>query len=323
MQELLHSVPSEMRDSTWHYLLDQSDTSVAADSFPSGVSSIAALPRTPGGLAVAQLGGRISFLNVRTGEPLPEFGGGFSLTKPESPPRIAVSPDGERIAIGQWGGKGGLSIRHARDGREILRWDAPETRNLEFSADGSLLLQRCRPVKTPQRIRIWESATGTLLWEEKGAFGAFSADGTQLIVSRDGLRVVDALDGKTLRRIPGSFPSTVELAVNRDNLLAAYDNRGELVVFDLHDLSIISRFPGAGFRSRDYFMTWMPDRAAVLTAGKRHRGTNQIGATSESAHRSRGGGGFSRQAGHRHGGGASAFGRGRDRPRGFASLGRA
>ncbi|MDZ4405320.1 hypothetical protein [Prosthecobacter sp.] len=271
MQELLHTVPAEMRDSSWHYLLGQSDTSVTTIQLnPPKAFSLAPLPRTPGGLAVAQSGGGISFIHARSGKLLKEFAAGISTSW--AIPRIAVSPDGERIAIGQWDGPGGIVVRNIRSGQEILRWDAPETKSLMFNADGSLLLQRCRPVNNnPASIRIWDSATGALLWQEgpPGAiFATFSPDGRQVIVSNtsSGLRIVDARDGQTIRRLPGEYHNVIDLAACREGLLAALDNRAEVIVFDLHDDTVLTRFAGPGPRSRDHFIGWTPDRAVLITA---------------------------------------------------------
>ncbi|MEQ1750599.1 MAG: WD40 repeat domain-containing serine/threonine-protein kinase [Prosthecobacter sp.] len=279
MQDLLDAVPEDLRDSTWHYLLQQSDTSIASFQInQTGASSIAPLPSTPGGFALAQSTGRIAFVNVRTGTRLQEF---------QIPPqvkasqRIAISPDSERIAIGQWDGKDGISIRRLRDGQELLHWDAPETKSLEFNADGSLLLQRCRPMTTSQFIRVWDSTTGSLLWQEDrpgATVASFSPDGQQIIVSStaSGLRIANARDGKNVRRLPGEFHNIIDLAVNRDGLLAALSSRFEVLIMNLQDDTIVTRFPFAAPRSRDFFIAWTPDRATLLTAWQTVNGRQVI-----------------------------------------------
>ena len=116
MQAALGEVPEDLRDSTWHYLLDQSDSSIARIRTAEKIVSVAADPRRPGVFAIVDIKGKVTLLEVRTGTSLLEF-------KPVFPPKsggaikLAFSPDGERIAVGRQGAN--LTVIHsARDGKE-------------------------------------------------------------------------------------------------------------------------------------------------------------------------------------------------------------
>jgi len=278
MQEVLNAVPQDLRDSTWHYLLGQSDTSIAHIEFdPPGVSSVAALPRTPGAFAVGRFSGVISLVNGRTGARLKDFDSGFAEGPQKCRPVIAVSPDGERIAIGQWWNEGGIVVRRISDGQEILRWDAPRCTRLEFNADGTLLLQLCKSPEGPPSISVWDSATGVRLWQnDQGLCATWlaTADGERIVMSSSGgrLRMVGSHDGKTVRSIAQGPVDFVDLAANRDGLLAAMSSTHEVTLLDLRDDSVVTRFSFGGPRSADYFIAWTHDRATLVTAWKAQDG---------------------------------------------------
>ncbi len=203
MQASLGEVPEDLRDSTWHYLLDQSDSSIARIRNANTINCVAADPRRPGVFAIADGGGKITLMDVRTGARLLEF-------KPVFPPKsggamkIAFSPDGERIAVGFQDGEGHILIHSARDGKKLMEFEAPITNRLEFSPDGKMLLQ---VEKTSARITVWDAATGQPRWkyepEGKQASGTFTPDSQQVVTygAKERGRLVNAQDGTMVRQI--------------------------------------------------------------------------------------------------------------------------
>ncbi len=83
MQAALAQVPEDLRDSTYGYLLDQSDTSIARiRSEGDAIDSVAAHPRRPGVFAIAD-NGKVILMEVRTGARLLEFDPGFPPIPPD------------------------------------------------------------------------------------------------------------------------------------------------------------------------------------------------------------------------------------------------
>ena len=70
MQAALDQVPADLRDSTWQYLMDESNTSIAEvhPSDPkSQIIAVEAIPTRPGVFVVIETHNRMSLVNVRTG----------------------------------------------------------------------------------------------------------------------------------------------------------------------------------------------------------------------------------------------------------------
>ena len=180
MQAALGEVPEDLRDSTWHYLLDQSDSSIARIRTAERIESVAAHPRRPGVFAIAGSNGKVSLMEVRSGVSLLEFNAVISQ-KSGGAFKLAFSPDGERIAVGRQGASL-IMIHSARDGKKLLEWEAPGTDRLEFSPDGRLLLQVGMGTKL---LTVWDAATGQPRWkyepEGKYAGGTFTPDSQKVV----------------------------------------------------------------------------------------------------------------------------------------------
>ncbi|MEO6754853.1 MAG: serine/threonine-protein kinase, partial [Chthoniobacteraceae bacterium] len=74
MQAALNDVPEDLRDSTWNYLLEQADTSIARVRTSTNlIYNAAADPRRPGVFAVTDDRDKVTVLEVRTGVKLLEF----------------------------------------------------------------------------------------------------------------------------------------------------------------------------------------------------------------------------------------------------------
>ncbi len=250
MQAALAEVPEDLRDSTWRYLLGESDSSIARiRTGASVVTGVAAHPRRPGVFAVADGNRKVFLIELRTGARLLEF-------TPEFPPKsrgelsaLAFSPDGQRIAVGR-SADGGIVIHSARDGKKLLGWDAPRTQELEFSADGLRLFQSTEVYKAHKSLRMWEAASGLPAWEygsSKGTshpHGAFTPDGQQVLTFGygDDFRLVDARDGAAIRSFKREGAPITALAMAGNGLAAAADQQGFVSVLDLKTGSVRLRF---------------------------------------------------------------------------------
>lgn len=208
MQAALNAVPEELRDATWRYLLDASDTSIARlRTSASQISYTAAQPGHPGVFAIAEDHRKVTFLNVHTGARLLEFApqlhGGVTWKL-----RLAVSPDGGRIAVTHWRDTDEIVVHSARTGERLVAWTAPaltrwntyDTERLEFSPDGRSLLQ------TGSGLRVYDATSGALRWGDEGdgySRGRFTPDGRHIVRSGQthSTRLVDALDGTFIRQI--------------------------------------------------------------------------------------------------------------------------
>ena len=217
MQAALGDVPEDLRDSTWHYLLAQSDSSIAR--IEGDIGSVAADPTRPGVFAMVSTDGKVRIKEVRTGNTLLEFVPGLPPKSYFTNRRIAFSPDGKRIAVGV--GARGIVIHGAEDGKKLLGWDTSGTGRLEFSPDGKLLLQ----VESPDiALTVWDAATGQMRWKyETGpgneAGGTFTPDSKGVIIHSAGenLRLVSAQDGTLIN--PLSTFRTRAFAVRPDGKL--------------------------------------------------------------------------------------------------------
>ena len=213
MQAALAQVPEDLRDSTYGYLLDQSDTSIASIRTDGAeIEGVAAHPQRPGVFAIVDQG-KVILMDVRTGARLLEFDPGFPLRYARNlnlTMKLAFSPDGERIALGR-GNLFRIVIHSTRDGTKLLDWETRGTEKLEFSPDGLQLLQS---EYSRRVLTVWDAANGQLRWQDEtrgGVEGAFTVDSQQMIThdNRQRIRLVSAQDGTLVREISsllvGSF----------------------------------------------------------------------------------------------------------------------
>jgi serine/threonine protein kinase/WD40 repeat protein len=273
MQAALDAVPEDLRDSTWGYLLDQSDTSISRirSSSTNDIEGVAADPRRPGVFALADRHLNITVLEVRTGLRLLEFKAAFSKTDPRDQFRLAFSPDGERIAVGR-SGAGEIVIHSARDGKKLSGWPAPSSSWLKFSADGGRLLQRIAGAKS--HVMMWDSAKGDLLWKyepKRGSgFADFTPDGQQVVTIGKGesLRLVSAQDGTLVRDIAPSVESSMTaLSLGGSDLLAVADEMRAIKVLNWRDGRVITRFQCEVSGPRIINdLVWTPDGTQIVTA---------------------------------------------------------
>lgn len=238
MRAALNDVPENLRDSTWHYLMEQSDTSIAHINLGTNqINAVTAHPRLRGVFAVADDTGLVTLLNVLTGERLLEFEAGLA----HNPPYVlAISPDGERIAIGSAGwsqADPGLVIHQTRDGKKLLGWNAKRSLRLEFSPDGQRLLQGEANSKA---TRLWDATTGQLLWTHENfnwvTDVTFTPGGQQVLVQggSEPLQLLNGRDGSLIREIGNQNVGNGALSPD-GRLVVTGDRFGVVRVVDLGD----------------------------------------------------------------------------------------
>lgn len=266
MQAALEEVPDDLRDSTWNYLFEQSDTSIARVRIgTTSILGVAAHPRQPGVFAVTDRENKVTLIAVRTGQRLLEFTP--SLKKISGRLKLAFSADGERIAVGQADGAGGIVIHSARDGKKLLEWDASRSERLDFSPDGSRLLQTANDQK---QIHVWDTAQCKLAWSyppEKGGWvhGVFTPDGQQIVTteSRENLRLVNARDGSLVRELPHSRNTIIALAMHADGTVTAAGSGGMVMRIDLRNDKVLADFRAGDRRVSHVALT--PDGGRIVT----------------------------------------------------------
>lgn len=234
-QAALETVPAEFRDATWTYLLGESDTSRLLPPMGEGkMDDLVAHPTRASVFATSYRGGGVVIFDVRDGTRLLEFVPGFEQIAANVAFRLAFSRAGDRLAIGRTG-PGGIVIHDAANGRKLAEWKAPRSGRLEFSPDGSMLLQTSADRR---RLEMWDSTDGTHRWGHKDSYQAarFVGDGHRVASYCwvEGLRLVQSVDGSMVIKLPGDYFQ--EFAPQESgNLLVAVNPMGFVRGFEVAD----------------------------------------------------------------------------------------
>jgi WD40 repeat protein len=173
---------------------------------------------------------------------------------------VAFSPDGTQVLSGSWDAT--IKLWNASTG-QLLRSLPPHdggVLSVAFSPDGKRVL-----AGTLHELKLWEAATGRLLWTVGEAHSvAFSPDGTRVLSGSlmPGLR--DAASGQLLRTF-GQHPSgeveSVAWSPDGTRLLSANQD-GTVKLWDAASGQLLRTF--AGLSSSVVFS---PDGARVLCGG--------------------------------------------------------
>ncbi|MFO1484832.1 MAG: serine/threonine-protein kinase [Verrucomicrobiaceae bacterium] len=274
IQAALGDVPEDLRDSTWRYLLGQADTSFTRIDVGQTIWSVVAHPRLPSVFVVVDAWGRVTILNVRTGERLLEFAA--ELPRKGYQFKVAISPDGERIAIGHIrhdGPAGGIVIHDARTGAKLLGWESTDTGDLEFSPDGLLLLQRG---KVKSEVNLWNATNGRLRWthdiNRTLTAASFTPDGRHVFARYSGglCKWLTVEEGKVARTLVIDFQYNSALHPDAKTVVAA-ERDGTIKGFDLEKDREIFKFRTDGQEIRRLAFTATRTRfvsIAVLSDGR-------------------------------------------------------
>ncbi|MDP1589977.1 MAG: WD40 repeat domain-containing serine/threonine-protein kinase [Prosthecobacter sp.] len=268
MQAALHTVPGDLRDTNWSYLLEHADNSlgIILNGTSSESSDAAAHPKMPGVFATVRNDGHVALVEAGTGAQLLNFHASFSAGK-TSDCRLAISPDGKRLVIGR-GGDRGLVVHHTDDGKKLAEWEATPTTTLQFSADGKHVLHFSRGAN---RITVLDAETGRPRWAVK-----FAGDSSQTraVFTPDGLTVLAfsnqerfqqfaALDGAVLPAF-AFLPASYGLAISPDGKRLLTSEEGEVKCRESQDVKrLLYQFQPESKRLHD--MAFTADSQRILT----------------------------------------------------------
>jgi len=235
----LEEVPQELRNLEWNYIWKHSDVSWAAVLPGSTVSDAVAVPGQPGNFIVVKTdgaGSSIAVVNARTGVVLGGFTPNFAANHDPMRQRfsIAVSPDGQRLAVGHDGK--GLLLYDLGNFSKLSEWDATDTNHLIFSPDGKFLTQVHR-----ETISSYDISKGTLTWRHLDAkrhpdgVVVMTPDGRSLVyfATYGELVFLNAADGAVSKRQKppkvGAFAFPRRMAISpRGNIAVVASNHGAL-----------------------------------------------------------------------------------------------
>lgn len=277
MQVALQKVPENLRDSTWNYLLEQSDTSIPCGLANHGkVSGAAAHPKLPGVFAVADHTGKVRLIEWRTGRLLLEFEPAFH-GQAHGIACVAFSADGERIATGRVRLRG-IVIHSTRDGKKLMEWDADGSESLEFSPDGKLLLQT---VDGAPSIHLWHAADGSAAWSyppepSTGVHGVFTPGGQQVVATkaRANIQSVNALDGTVIHSAPCRLLHLTALATHPDGTIVIANQTGFVSRLEPRDGRVLTEFHTGNHAIDNVAIT--PDGERIVTQAKLPDGRQDI-----------------------------------------------
>ena len=132
---------------------------------------------------------------------------------------LAVSPDGTRIATGDFGGK--VVLRSMPGGTILRQWNAgsQEIKSVAFSPDGTILAT----ASMDGEVRLWTASSGTLIRALSGHTGgatavAFSNGGALIATGDSGgiVRIWNAGTGNLQRTLNGHTDAITHLAFSPD-----------------------------------------------------------------------------------------------------------
>lgn len=268
----LRSVPEDLRDTNWDYLIARSDTSLATlrTATTGAISAVAPHPRQAGVFAIAGEDGGIALTNARTGTRLLEFqsnlpgvrGGRYLLS---------FSSDGAELAVGNLKASV-IAFFSARDGGKLREWATPPPFSIEFRPAERQLLVTPQDRTEDKDLRLCDAETGAVVWsfESDSAWfrTAFHPSGQSVVVASGSsrLQLLDASDGHEIRALPDSAQYVHSLAVSPDGELAACgDEQGGVLCVRLKDGQSILRFRPDPSTARQILFTPESHRFVTLS----------------------------------------------------------
>lgn len=260
----LETVPKDLRGNSWHYFLGESDTSRSLGLFATErVVELAAVPSQASVFAASLESGRIVVFNARTGSNRLEIRPEFQSRGETGVLRIAVNRLGDRLAIGRSRAEG-IVVHSLADGGVLSHWQAPPTERLEFSDDGTKLLQS---TQRGERLMLWDTLSGKPVWgRTNGYHRARFLPGGRRILSyswETQLQVISAETGKELNSLEGDYFYGLA-SQSEGELVVATNPMGFIRAFDGPDWRV--RFEIQPHESEFCYVEFLPGDERFLTA---------------------------------------------------------
>jgi len=292
MISALESVPEDMRNQEWSYLLDRADQSLGLLDFgPSVWEGVAAHPEVPSVFALTDRTGRVTIVNVATRETLSRFSIRETPSGKRTTHRIAFSPDGTTIATAERIGEGSLALFRVSDGSRLYEVKAPPCDRIQFSPDGKYLLlsgySRTAELDTRAGVLVKDVASGEDVWRfeprQGRALAVLSPDGKHVIIQSpaEGVQVMTLDRGQPVREIPIIHSiakrTAMTMAMSRDGELVVSDHERFATLADWRSGVITSRSPSRVFGNPQIrHVAWAPGSDFWLSLTTRFGGQQSI-----------------------------------------------
>jgi WD40 repeat protein len=245
LQASLLEVPEDLRTTDWEYLENKLETAVFSKRAKDGsvFSAVAPVPQKPGIFVTLQEDGWVGILDADSGELEDLFQADLGKL-PEKGLRLklAVSPDGTKVAIVRQNYRGGgVDNLDHWDLQGVIGYRLPggqklfsvpcksPCQKLDFSPDGKLLLASQSP-RLGKRLQVWNGETGTPLWEGGPlafrAHAEFSEDSNRIFATSDqGTVELESRTGVMQRTVlRAGFPEALCGAPGWNSALFVYSN---------------------------------------------------------------------------------------------------
>lgn len=260
----LETVPKDLRGNSWEYFQGESDTSRSLGLFATErVVEMVAVPSHASEFVAALESGRVVVFDVRRGSNRLEIHPGFLPRGRARDIRISVNAQGDRLVIGR-NHAAGIVVHSLADGRLLKRWKSPPTERLEFSEEGSQLLQA---TQRGESLLLWDASTGRSIWgRTNGYHRARFLPGGKRILSYSWerqLEVLSAKDGTELNPLEGDY--FYGLACQPDGeVVVATNPLGFIRAFNAQDWRL--RFEIQPHENEFCYVEFLPGGERFLTA---------------------------------------------------------
>lgn len=264
MQSALATVPADLRDKTWDYLQQESDTSRRVRPFHGKkITDLKPILTKPSHFAAIDTQGDCLIVDVAKDVTTRSIA--VDLKPSEKPLKysVALSPDGRWIAIGR-NFDAGVVVQDIETGQTLQSLPTGATEELEFGPDGKTLL-----VVLPARegIQLWEIESARQRWVVKDYLEAarFMPDGRRLLnyAWETQLTLLDVATGKPELDLSDNYFGVIAVHPGGE-LVVAGNPMGRIRAFDLPEGRL--RFELQPHENIIQFVAFLPGAEQFLTA---------------------------------------------------------